>query len=261
MLHTRLPVTALLALLAFAAPAAAQQQQWFVPGHPAPAHGPVRPAAAPGAPGAEAGPAAIPLELKLPPAPPVPAVPRGLMPPAAVIGVLSVPDVLQQSTAYQQADKVIAERRQHLNDDAQKEQAALRTLSQQFAAERAKMTPAQVRAKEAELRDRIAASRRKFADRGRIIQEQGQFALAQIQRTLQEVVQRVASARGMNLVLQRQAVAVNIPEFDLTAQVIAVLNKALPKVTIPPEGVEPLKIKPGAPAHPAAAAKPKKVPH
>ena len=74
-------------------------------------------------------------------------------------------------------------------------------------------------------------------------------------------MQEVAASRGMNLVLQRQAVAVNLPEFDLTAQVASVLNKALPSVVIPPEGVAPLKLK--APAPHAAAPKPaaKKKPH
>ena len=266
MLHPRLPLRAALALLLpalLAAPALAQQKPaWFVPGHPPAAHGPVRPVAAPGGARGPAEPVApaTPVELKLPPAPAVPQVARGLMPPAAVLGVLSVPDVLHESTAYQKADKILAERRQHLNDDAQKEQAELRRLGQDFAAARPKMTPAQIRAKEAALRDRIAASRRRFEDRGRIIQEQGQFALAQIQRTLQLVVQRVAASRGMNLVLQRQAVAVNVPEFDITPQVTEVLNKVLPSVTLPPEGVAPLTIKAPAPAAHPAPAKPAKKP-
>jgi Skp family chaperone for outer membrane proteins len=178
------------------------------------------------------------------------------MPPAAVLGVLSVPDVLRQSTAYEQADKILAERRQKLNEDAQKEQVALRDLGQKLAADRSKLSPAQVRARERELQDRIAASRRKFAERNRIIQEQGQFALAQIQRTLQEVVQKVALSRGMNMVLQRQAVAVNIPEFDLTAQVLEVLNKTLPSVVIPPAGVAPLTVDAAKAKEPAKKAEP-----
>ena len=259
MLHTRFLAAAGLALVfatAAVAPASAQQdKQWFVPGqHPAPRSAP-RPAAAPAPQSGETAPPAA--ELRLPPAPKVPEVPHGLMPPAAVLGVLSVPDVLRQSTAYEEADKVLAERRQKLNEDAQKEQVALRDLGQKLAADRAKLTPAQIRAREKSLQDRISASRREFAERNRIIQEQGQFALAQIQRTLQEVVQKVAAARGMNLVLQRQAVAVNVPEFDLTGEVLQVLNKALPSVVIPPQGVAPLtKHAPAAGAKSAPAHKP-----
>lgn len=244
-------------LLFAAAPVMAQQgKEWFVPGqHPAaPAHPVAHPVEHPApAPAPEAA-AQQQLQLKLPPAPALPEVPRGSMPPAAVIGVLSVPDVLRQSTAYEAADKILAERRQKLNQDAQKEQLALRALGEQLAVDRAKLTPVQLRAREKALQDRISASRRKFTERNQVIQEQGQFALAQIQRTLQGVVQRVAASRGMNLVLQRQAVAVNVPEFDITPQVVAVLNKVLPSVTLPPEGVAPLTIKAPAPAaHPVPA--------
>ncbi|MBV8614299.1 MAG: OmpH family outer membrane protein [Acetobacteraceae bacterium] len=193
-----------------------------------------------------------PVQVQLPPPPTIPDVPRGAMPPAAVIGVLSIPDALRASSAYTEADKTMGERRQKLNEDAQKEQVALRELGQQLGTDRAKMTPDQIRAKERELQDRISESRRKFSERGRIIQDASQYALAQIERTLGDVVQRVAAARGMNLVLQRAEVALNQSEFDITQQVAELLNKTLPSVQIPPDGVEPAAVAPTASAAPAA---------
>jgi Skp family chaperone for outer membrane proteins len=238
-------------------------QGWFMPNsssvtgprtdaHPRPAAKPAAPAATslPNLAGTETPPA--PQQVQLPPAPAIPEVPRGSMPPASVIGVLSIPDVLRASTAYQQADKTMAERRQKLNEDAQKEQVVLRDLGQQLGNERAKMSADQIRAKERELQDRITESRRKFSERGRIVQEASQYALAQIERTLSDVVQRVAAARGMNIVLQRAEVALNQAEFDITAQVAEILNKALPTVLIPPEGVSPTAEPPAASAAPAA---------
>jgi len=240
--------------------AQSQGQNWFIPNTPRPAperRAPARgPAAAQSPPLTEAAPpeeTAAPaaqeqIQVQLPPAPPVPDVPHGALPPASVIGVLSVPDVLRASVAYQAADKAIAERRQKLNDDAQQEQVKLRDMGQELANDRVKLTPEQIRAKEKELQDRIAESRRSFTERNRIIQEQGQYALLQIQRTLSEVVQKVAVSRGMNLVLQRAEVAVNIPEFDITPEVTDILNKALPSVVIPPEGVSPVNTSPVAAA-------------
>ena len=73
--------------------------------------------------------------------------------PAAIVGILSVPDVLRISTAYQAAYKELNARGQKLNEDAQKEQAALRELGQAFAAERAKLSPEQIRTKEKEIQD------------------------------------------------------------------------------------------------------------
>ncbi len=43
----------------------------------------------------------------------------------------------------------------------------------------------------------------------------------------------------MNLVLHRQQVALNVNEFDITEQVAEQMNKILPTVIIPPDGVEP----------------------
>ena len=64
------------------------------------------------------------LEVQLPPVPKVPELPKASPPPAAIIGILSVPDVLRISTAYKEADKVLGERRQKLNEEVQKEQVS-----------------------------------------------------------------------------------------------------------------------------------------
>ena len=177
------------------------------------------------------------MQAALPPPPEMPALPRGATPPAAVVGVLGVPEVMRASSAAQQVEKTIGERRQKLNEDAQKEQAAWRDLQQALGGpDRAKQSPEQVRAKERELQDRITSAQREFRERGNIIQEAAQYGLAQIERTLVGVIQRVAESRGMNLVLHRQQVALNVNEFDITEQVAEQLNKVLPTVIIPPDG-------------------------
>lgn len=194
------------------------------------------------------------IQVQLPPAPEVPTLAKGETPPAAVIGVISIPDVLRISTAYQAADKELGTRRQKLNEDAQKEQVALRELGQTFANERAKLSPDQIRNKERDYQNRVNDSRRKFAERNRIIQEAGQYAMAQIDRTLEQVAQAVAVSRGVNLVLNRAQLLGTTAEFDLTARVAEVLNQVLPSVLIPPDGVSPVAMKvPGADGKPAAA--------
>jgi Skp family chaperone for outer membrane proteins len=255
----------------------AQSQDWFVPGQARPhaagqqaqparaqpsRQAPVRtqgtPSAAPApiAPdlpddqqSAGAAPGQPQVQVQLPPPPDLPPIAKGVAPPAAVIGVLGVPDVMRASTAAQQIERVIGERRAKFNEDAQKEQASWRELQQSFAAQRGSLTPDQIRARERELQDRITNAQRQFRDRERIIQEAARYALAQIERTLVGVIRQVAESRGMNLVLHRAQVALNVNEFDLTEQVAEQLNKVLPTVAIPPEGQAP-------PTAPIAAAKP-----
>jgi Skp family chaperone for outer membrane proteins len=253
-------------------PALAQQAQqnpgWFVPGQPH-AAAPARPArtAAPAigneettlAPATEPG-APQQVRVQLPEAPKIPPIPKGPPTPAAIIGVLSIPDVLRVSTAYQQADKVLTERHKKLADDAQREQVTLRGMGQALANQRAKLSPEQIREKERELQDRIANSRHSFGERNQVIQEAGQYVMAQINRTLEEVAQQVALSRGVNMMLNRAQVLGTTNDFDLTPEVAQVLNKVLPAVIIPPDGVSPLKMAPakaepgGAPAEIAKSA-------
>ena len=278
----RLASVSFTALLLAGVPATAFAQQsnpeWFVPGQqrpgaaqaPRPAGPPPRPGPAVqqqqqqmpadamggGQPGAQ-GELPIPphqLQVQLPPAPDVPVLPKSDPPPPAVIGILSVPDVLRLSSAYQQADRELGLRRQRLNEDAQKEQVTLRDLGQAFANERAKLTPEQIRAKERTFQDRVNESRRSFGDRNRIIQESGQYVMAQIDRTLELVAQQVSVARGVNLVLNRAQLLGTTAEFDLTPQVAEVLNQVLPGVVIPPDGVSPMAMpRPTAAVAPVAA--------
>ena len=233
------------AALLFPLAAAAQQGPgWFVPGgqRPAGAQAPRPAAVPPSGPAGFGGPedqqAPPPqLQVPMPPMPDIPDVAKGAPPPAAIIGILSVPDVLRLSVAYQAADKELGVRRQKLNEDAQREQVALRDIGQALVRDRAKMTPEQIRAKEREYEDRVNESRRKFGERNRIIQEAGQYIIAQIDRTLEAVTQKVAIARGVNLVLNRAQLLGTTVDFDLTPQVAEVLNKVLPTVIIPPDGV------------------------
>ncbi len=200
-----------------------------------------------------------PLQATLPPMPEIPSIPKGSPTPAAIVGILSVPDILRVSTAYQQADKELAARRNKINEDGQKEQNALRELGQSFANERAKLTPEQIRAREKEYADRVNDSRRAFSERARIVQEAGQYVMAQIERVIETVAQQVAASRGVNLVLNRAQVLGTTADFDLTPQVADVVNRILPTVVIPPDGVSPTTFSVPV-AGPRVSAKPDSVP-
>ena len=144
---------------------------------------------------------------------------KGPAPPAAVIGVLGVPEIMRACVAAQEVERMIGQRRQRLSEDAQKEQASWRELQQQLGSQRSGLSPEQIRDKERELQERITNAQRQFRERNRVIQEATQYALAQIERTLVAVIRQVAESRGMNLVLHRNQVALNVNEFDLTDQV------------------------------------------
>ena len=263
-------VSAVTGAMALAQPASAQQSpQWFVPSQsrpaaprPAPAqHVAPAPVVQGEQPGAEPGlvPEGAPgaagqVQVQLPPPPEVAPLPKGPTPPAAIVGVLSLADVVRASTAFQQADKEFITRRQKLNEDAQKEQQSLTSLNQALANERPKLTPEQIRQREKELQDRITESRRVFGERNRVIQEASQYVMAQIDRAIELVTQQVAISRGINVVLNRAQILGATPEFDMTPAVVEDLNKVLAKVVIPPDGVSPVNMKLPAGEAPTAKA-------
>ena len=234
---------------------AQQSGGWFVPKSSQPADAPParRHAAAQPQPAAAAAPEGLEEEpdqqqqqqaqgpqpvLPLPPIPALSPLQKGSPPPAAVFGIISVPDVMRQSSAAQQVEAVLGARRDKLNRDAQKEQASWRETQQQIQASVKTMTQDQVQAKVHALQARVQGAQKDFRNRNRIIQEAAQVAIGQIERELVQVIKQVSAAHGMNFVLHREQVALNMPEFDITPQVVNRLNATLPSVFIPADGVD-----------------------
>ncbi len=252
---------ALLMQAPFLVPSAHAQQNggWFVPKSSQPADAPAashRRAAPPPRPVPEAVPVAMPVQdqqqggdpqaqgpqvqpvLPLPPIPSLSDLPKGNPPPAAVYGIISVPEVMHASSAAQQVEKVLGARRDKLNGDAQKEQAAWRETQQQIQAAAKGLSQDQVQARVRALQARVQAAQKDFRNRNRVIQEAAQVAIGQIERELVQVIKQVSASHGMNFVLHREQVALNMPEFDITPQVVNQLNSTLPSVFIPADGVD-----------------------
>ncbi len=242
------------------APSAHAQQNggWFVPKSSQPADAPAAShrRAAPPRQVPEAVPVAMPVQdqqqggdpqaqgpqvqpvLPLPPIPSLSDLPKGSAPPPAVFGIISVPEVMHASSAAQQVEKVLGARRDKLNGDAQKEQAAWRETQQQIQAAAKGLSQDQVQTRVRALQARVQAAQKDFRNRNRVIQEAAQVAIGQIERELVQVIKQVSASHGMNFVLHREQVALNMPEFDITPQVVNQLNSTLPSVFIPADGVD-----------------------
>ncbi len=170
--------------------------------------------------------------------------PPGQPPPAAVIGIVDVPEIQRNSTAFNSVREEIEKRRQKLNEDLQREQTRWREEQQALANQRTTLNPDQLRQKERELQERITDSQRVFRDRSRAIEQVAQAALQEIEQAMAVVVRQVAASRNVNLVLPRPLVIFNDAPFDLTDEISQQVNRVLRSVNLPPDGQ--------APAQPAA---------
>jgi Skp family chaperone for outer membrane proteins len=238
-------------LMLAVAPAMAQQQEWFVPGQgqQRPGGQPQQRPAQQQQQGQQQRPAQRPASTTQAPAP----LPPGQQPPAAVVGIVDVPEIQRVSTAFTQVRDEIERRRQRLNDDLQREQNNWREQQQQLANQRAALPADQLRERERSLQDRITDSQRIFRERSRTIEQAAQQALVEIEQTLGVVIRQVAASRNVNLVLPRPLVIFNDPPFDLTEEVATQFNKVLKSVNMPPESAgTDAPAAANAPARPAA---------
>ncbi|MCK8636473.1 hypothetical protein CO583_03065 [Parasaccharibacter sp. TMW2.1882] len=236
---------------------------WFVPktaqpSAPAASHHHAAPAAAPapaavpdmaglddggdaGAPDGEGQQQAAPV-LPLPPVPSSPAVPKEDAPPPVVLGLISVQGVMQLSTAAQEMQQVLGERRDRLARAVQKEEGAWREEQQKLQVQARTLTSDQLQLRVRHLQERRAKDQRDFSNKARIIQEAYQVAFHQIERVLEQrdgIIAKVAAAHGMNLVLHAEQAVLHVDGQDITEEVADRLNKVLPHVFIPDDGVDP----------------------
>ncbi|GAC87292.1 hypothetical protein NBRC3257_2104 [Gluconobacter thailandicus NBRC 3257] len=232
---------------------AANNGGWFVPkaahpdAAPAPRPAPRRsvPVAADapsdedqGAPNAQQAPPVLPL----PPIPNPPTVAKAAPPPAAVIGVINVQAVMQMSSAAQEIQQVLGARRDKLAQAVQREEGAWRGEQQKLQSEARTLTADQIQLRERHLQERRAKDQRDFGNQARIIQEAAQVGFQQIERELEQgngIIAAVAGAHNMNLVLHAEQVVLHVGEQDITEEVANQLNKTLPHVFIPDDGVDP----------------------
>lgn len=260
MMPARPALAALAALLipALSAGSALAQSDpgFFIP--PQQGGGAARPAQTPARPAQQ--PQRPPQQAQRPTGPNPAPLPPGQPPPAAVVGIVDVPEIQRNSTAFNSVREEIEKRRQRLNDDLQREQTRWREEQQALANQRATMNPEQLRQKERELQERITDSQRVFRDRSRAIEQVAQGALQEIEQALAVVIRQVAASRNVNLVLPRPLVIFNDAPFDLTDEISQQVNRVLRNVSLPPEGQAPAAPAAGQPGAPPQGQRPAQQP-
>ena len=204
---------------------AQQQQDWFVPNQPRPQAQP------PAQPRPAQAPQQRPPQQQVRPNPAP--LPPGEPPPAPVIGIVDVPEVQRNSTAFNQVREEIEKRRNKLNEDLQREQGRWREEQQQLANQRNSLSPEDLRNRERDLQERVTDAQRVFRDRSRNIEAAAQQSLMEIEQALAVVIRQVSASRKVNMVLPRPLVIWNEPPFDLTGEVSGQLNRVLKSVNLP----------------------------
>lgn len=172
-------------------------------------------------------------QQKLPPIPQLPALPKAKGPPKAHMGVLSVSAVMRKSSAVQGVEKIVNARRAKLRAQAKAAEKKWEAEQKKIEAEKGRVSKKTLTAREKHLQNEIEHAQVDFHNRGVAVEISARKALGKIEATLIAVIRQIAEAHGMNLVLHRSQVALNVNAFDVTDEVAKQLNKILPQVAVP----------------------------
>jgi Skp family chaperone for outer membrane proteins len=182
---------------------------------------------------AAAGPALAQTTAPAQPAAPAGGVPANQIP--VVVGVLDTQAILNTSSAGKSLNTQWNAAMKALNDDMQKKEDALRAQAQQLETARAANPPISqadyvAKRKAIEQQDQQyqqAFTKNKQAWDGRLDKARDSIATA-----ARKAMQDIAKQRGLTLILDRAAVPYSPQPWNITDEVMARLNKALPSVKL-----------------------------
>lgn len=154
--------------------------------------------------------------------------------PPAIAIVVDVQRVLDESEAAKGVQKYLNGQRSQFQADTEKEENQLRSSEQELTKARDHLSADAYGEREQQLRQHFLAVERHVEARRKTLDQTFTDSMNIVRDNLIKIVERVAREKGANLVLVKQQVLWMDKPLDVTNEVLAELNKTLPKVTIKP---------------------------
>jgi Skp family chaperone for outer membrane proteins len=148
------------------------------------------------------------------------------------IGVLDLSEVLGKSTAVKSLREQMDKQAQAAQAEFKKKEDDLRKEEQALNGQRATLNQEQFTEKGKALQAKFIEFQRQVAARRRQLAEGEQQSMQPIQKTIEEILPQVATEKGLNLILHRQAVMLNSNDLDITGTVVTRLNQKMAKATL-----------------------------
>jgi len=150
----------------------------------------------------------------------------------ASLAVVDVQNLLSQSNAAKDIQKQVKSRRDKLQAEFSKYEKELRDNEKKIIAERANMSPEEFASKRQSFEKNII-EKQKIVQGKKLDLEKGVIgATSTVRGEIAKIVASIADEKGYDIVLTRQSVVIVAKEADITADVMARLNKALPKLKL-----------------------------
>jgi Skp family chaperone for outer membrane proteins len=168
-----------------------------------------------------------------PPAAPAtpPILPPGPLAPA-FIAVVGMAQLQQQATAYRGVQEQMERFGRTMQTELGQRETQLRNTEQELVRVRSTLPEAQFVERARAFETQFAEFQRNVQARRIQLEEAEGNARRQVENALSRVLQEIAEARSLNLILARESTLLNAADIDITGEVIQRLNQALPRVNV-----------------------------
>lgn len=154
----------------------------------------------------------------------------------SAIAVVDTQKVMRDSEAAQSIEKQLKTYREKFHAELTKKEQALREEQKDISDKRTTLAPEELKERAVDFEKKLNETRRFTDNRKRVLEEAYLKAMATLEAKMFEVVQKIASTKGYDLVLSRQSIVVGERSIDITDEVMEEINKSLSHVDLKVEG-------------------------
>jgi len=158
--------------------------------------------------------------------------------PAPVIGIVDVDEIQLEALAAKALRTQIDKYRQDFQQQSASEEQVLRTTQQAIEQQRKTLSPDALAEKARTFDASVADYQRRDLARRRALEKSFSQAMGKLQQAMFEATRKVATAHGANIILPRGQVVLFDDKMNMTKEIIALMDKALPTVDVPPPQIE-----------------------
>jgi Skp family chaperone for outer membrane proteins len=152
--------------------------------------------------------------------------------PPAVVAVIDLQRILQESLAAKSVQKQLEVQRGKFQTEIEGEENNLRKAEQELGKSRDQLAADIYADREQQLRQKFLTVERHVQSRRKLLDQASTDAMNTVRSGLLDIVNKLATSRGVNLVLVKQQALWLDKPLDMTDEVLKQLDKQLPTVTV-----------------------------
>lgn len=157
-------------------------------------------------------------------------------PPRIDIAVVDVQKILRESAASRTIRPQLEKLKKEYQAEFKQKEDALRAANQDLNRQRAILSPEAYEVQRKAFRERATAAQREVQTARRRFDGALAAAMRKVHGSLLTITKKYAEERGIKMILPKSSVLMMVPNFDITGEILARLNKKLPslKIELPP---------------------------